>query len=145
MTTLASWHPFSDIVEMHHRFDRFFDEVLGDGKHHLAPVDVVRERGRMVVRADVPGMGADDVKIEVSDSVLTIHGEHEEEEEQIAGGRYVRRERHGASFTRSLTLPQQVDPAKIEALCKDGVLEVRIPLPEGELEAAVTTIMPTAG
>ena len=82
-----------------------------------------------VLHADLPGMGEDDVQIELEDNVLTISGERRLEQSTSEGG-YLRTERARGSFARSLTLPAGVDPERIEADFRDGVLELRIPKPE---------------
>jgi HSP20 family protein len=96
----------------------------------LPAIDIVRRNGELVIRADVPGMESDDVKIEVEDGMLTISGEREESDEE-EDGKYLRRERRYGSFSRSMTLPAGVDPSKIEAKVKHGVAEVTIPYSAG--------------
>lgn len=136
--TLTRWHPFGDLADLRSRLDRMFEEAsVGEGRGWAPSVDLIEEKGRLVLRADVPGIKPDDVKIEVEDDVLTISGEHSEEKEE-KDKRYVRRERRYGSFARSLTLPKGVEPDDIEAACKDGVCEVTIPLPEGAEKKAVT-------
>ena len=92
-------------------------------------IDVVRDDGHLVVRADLPGIKPEEVKIEVEDDILTISGEHEERTEGKDYG-YVRRERRYGSFSRSVALPGGVDAKKIEASTRDGVVEVTVPLPK---------------
>jgi HSP20 family protein len=108
-------------------------------------VDVIRGEDRLTVRADVPGMTPDEVEIKVEDGVLTVSGEHSEGHEEEKE-RYVRREHRSGSFSRSMTLPDGVDPEQIETTCKDGVLEVQIPLPAAEEKAKEPVkITPKAG
>lgn len=129
-SSLTRWEPFADLAELRGRLDQMFADLTPRGEHHFTPaVDVVRSDGNLVVKADLPGMTADDVKIEVEDEVLTISGEHEEGREDESGD-YVRRERRWGSFQRSMTLPTGVDPERIKAKTHDGVLEVTVPLPE---------------
>jgi HSP20 family protein len=111
----------------------------------LPAINIVRRNGELVIRADVPGMEPDDVKIEVEDGLLTIWGEREEsDEEEEEDGKYLRRERRYGSFSRSMTLPAGVDPSKIEAKVKHGVAELTIPLSAGSKKESVT-ITPTGG
>ncbi len=141
--TLTRWEPFAELGELRTRFDRLF-EGLGDSEHAWTPaVDVVRDNGNLVVRADVPGMKPEEVKIEVKDDILTVSGEHEERKEEKDKD-YLRRERRYGSFSRSMALPAGVDAKKIKAKTHDGVVEVTIPLPK-EAKPETVTITPTAG
>jgi HSP20 family protein len=92
-------------------------------------MDIAENDDAIVLRADLPGMSEEDVQIEVEDRVLTISGERRQEDEEESDG-YRRVERVFGRFSRSLTLPDGVDPDKVQADFKDGVLEVKIPKPE---------------
>ena len=87
-----------------------------------------RDNGNLVVRADVPGIKPEEVKVEVEDDILTVSGQHEERREE-KDKRFLRRERRYGWFTRSMALPAGVDPKKIKAKTRDGVVEVTIPCP----------------
>jgi HSP20 family protein len=100
-------------------------------------MDLVETADEYLLRADLPGLGSDDVKIELDDGVLTVSGERRTEGEQTAGG-YRRIERSSGSFSRSLTLPAGVDAEQIKASFTDGVLEVHIPRPEQRKPHRVT-------
>ena len=91
----------------------------------------MRRDDTLVVRADLPGLRPDEVKIEVEDGVLTVSGEHQEDRNDSDGGRYVRRERRLGAFSRSIALPSGVDGQAIKAQTRDGVVEVTVPLPSG--------------
>ena len=141
--TLTRWYPFTELGELRSRFDRMFEEFADGRERAWTPaVDVVRENGNLVVRADIPGIKPEEVKIEVEDDILTVSGEHEESREE-KDKNYVRRERRYGSFSRSMALPRGVDPKKIEAKTHDGVVEVTIPLPK-EAQKETVTITPTA-
>jgi HSP20 family protein len=92
-------------------------------------LDVLEEGEEYVLRADLPGVGDDDVKVEVEEGVLTIAGKRQSGHEERKDG-YHRVERFSGSFSRRLTLPEGVDPESIKAHFERGVLEVRIPKPE---------------
>jgi HSP20 family protein len=141
--TLTRWDPFAELGELRTRFDRMFDEWLDGRERAWTPaIDVVREDGHLVVRADLPGIKPEEVKIEVEDDILTVSGEHAESKEEKDKS-YVRRERRYGSFRRSMALPAGVDPDKIEAKTRDGVVEVTIPLPTAAKKEPVR-ITPTA-
>jgi len=139
---LTRWEPFAELGELRGRFDRLFGE-LGDARGAWAPaIDVVRDNGDLVVRADVPGLKPDEVKIEVEDNILTVSGEHEDTKEEKEAD-YLRRERRYGSFSRSVALPPGVDPKQIKATTGNGVVEVKIPLPK-EPEKKRVEIKPRA-
>jgi HSP20 family protein len=141
--TLTRWDPFTELGELRTRFDRLFDEWLDGRERAWTPaIDVVREDGHLVVRADLPGIKPEEVKIEVEDDILAISGEHRETKEE-KDKNYVRRERRYGSFSRSMTLPKGVTAKDIKAETHDGVVEVTIPLPEEPKKEAVR-ITPTA-
>jgi HSP20 family protein len=141
--TLTRWDPFTDLGELRSRFDRLFDDWLDGRQRAWTPaIDVVREDGHLVVRADIPGIKPGDVKIEVEDDILTVSGAHQESKEE-KDKHYVRRERRYGSFSRSMTLPAGVDPKKIEAKTHDGIVEVKISLPK-EAKKETVKITPTA-
>jgi len=137
-SALTRWEPITDLGDLRNRFDRMFEDLgMGLERPFRPAVDVVRENGNMIVRADIPGMTAEDVKIEVEDDILTVSGEHEAEHEE-KGQRFVRRERRYGSFSRSLALPAGVDPKSIQAHTHDGLLEVTVPMPEEHRHEAIT-------
>jgi HSP20 family protein len=120
--------------EMNRLFGTFFDTpttaVSGNGVRRWMPaMDLVETDEHFILRADLPGMGEDDVRIEVEDRTLTLAGERKAEHETNNEG-YYRLERATGAFSRSLTLPEGVDPEQIAATFENGVLEVRIPKPE---------------
>ena len=141
--TLTRWDPFAELGELRSRFDRMFDELPDDRERAWTPaIDVVDDDGHLVVRADLPGIKPEEVKIEVEDDILTISGDHEERTEEKDKD-YVRRERRYGSFSRSVTLPGGVDAKKITASTRDGVVEVTVPLPK-EASKEPVRIIPTA-
>jgi HSP20 family protein len=132
--------PFSELDE---RVDNALDRWFSGPRGWLPAIDIVRRNSELVIRADVPGMEPDDVKIEVEDGLLTISGEREKSDDK-EDGTFLRRERRCGSFSRSMTLPAGVDPSKIEAKVKHGVAEVTIPLSAGSKKRSVT-ITPIGG
>ena len=140
--TLTRWDPFAELSELRTRFGRLFDEWQSGSERAWTPaIDVVREDGHLVVRADLPGVKPEEVKIEVEDDILTVSGEHRESKVE-KDKRYVRRERRYGSFSRSMTLPKGVTAKDIKARTHNGVIEVTIPLPK-EVKKEAVRITPT--
>ena len=126
MALLVKPEPFTR--EIDRVFDAFFGQT-DQGRRWVPPMDLVEAEDHFLLKADLPGLAEGDVNLEVQDGTLTISGERKAEHEQREKGWY-RIERSFGSFSRSLTLPDGVDPDRIEAAFADGVLEVRIPKPE---------------
>lgn len=102
--------------------------LAAPGERWLPTTDVVRENGSLVVKADLPGMTKEDVKVSLDDGELVIEGERRQES-KVEEKDFLRSECSYGSFYRRLPLPEGVDPSKIAAKVADGVLEVRVPLP----------------
>jgi HSP20 family protein len=142
-SALRRWEPFTELGDLRSRFDRVFEELTDGHEREWTPaIDVVRDNGNLVLRADVPGIKPEEVKIEVEDDILTVSGEHEERKEEKDKS-FLRRERRYGSFRRSMALPPGVEAKKIKAKTHDGVVEVTIPLPK-EARKETVTITPTA-
>ena len=140
--TITRWEPFAELADMRARFDRMLGE-LGDGGREWTPaIDVLRDNGNLVVRAEVPGVKPEAIEVKAEGGMLTISGKHEETSE-VEEERYVRRERRYGAFMRTLSLPEGVDVKAIKASTHDGILEVMVPLPK-EVEQEAVTITPTA-
>ncbi len=131
--------PWKDIGSLQERINRMIDDTIktlyptdGEGleKGTWAPaVDIYETNDSFVVSADLPGLNKDEIQIDLKDNTLTLKGE-KKFEEKVSKDNYIRVERAYGSFVRSFTLPQNVDPEKIKAKYKDGVLEVTIPKKE---------------
>jgi HSP20 family protein len=131
------WSRFSEEV------DRMFDELWhpsffrrGRMTRMWTPqIDVLEKEGSLVVRADLPGISRDDLEVEVADNMLTLRGERRHEEEQQEEG-YYRAERSYGSFSRTIPLPEGVSTEDVKATFNDGVLEIRIPVPQQQTAQA---------
>jgi HSP20 family protein len=143
-TGLTRWRPFAEFEDLRGRIDRMFAEMdNGETRKWNLAFDVVERDDKYVLRADIPGLKPDEVKIEVEDDVLTVSAEHEESEEEKKDN-YLRRERRYGSFSRSVALPKGVNADQIEATYHDGIVEVGVPKPQVEERKAVT-ITPKEG
>lgn len=124
---------FSLFDQMRDEMDRMFE---GYPFGRLAPwkemsfapaIEVAEKEGTLFVKADLPGLKKEDVKVDVSAEGLTIAGERKEEKEEKKTG-YFRTERLYGSFARFVPLPEGALLDKAEANFKDGVLAVKVPL-----------------
>ena len=99
-------------------------EVIATGD--WAPrVDIAETDKAFEIKAEIPEVNKEDVKVTVHNGVLTIQGERKQEKEE-KGKKFHRVERYYGSFTRSFTLPDNIDETKISASFKDGVLNLQI-------------------
>ncbi|HLC28291.1 MAG TPA: Hsp20/alpha crystallin family protein [Dehalococcoidia bacterium] len=94
----------------------------------LPDLDVFEREGKLIVRADVPGMKRDDLEVNLQGDTLVIRG-HREEKEEVKETDYYHSERRSGAFMRTVALPDGVRAEAIEATYKDGVLEVTVPKP----------------
>jgi len=97
-------------------------------------VDVVQREGKLIIRADLPGLSKDDVRVELTDEGLVLEGERRSELEEEREGMY-RSERSYGSFCRVIPLPEGCDASGAEAHFENGVLEITLPLPEAATRA----------
>ena len=145
---IVRWEPFRELATLQSEVNRLFNSAFdtpapggngggGAARRWMPAMDLVETDDHFVLRADLPGLSEDDVKIEVEDDVLTISGERRSEHESQGEGFY-RVERAFGAFSRALTLPQGVDPAAVSASFDRGVLEVRIPKPEERKPRRIT-------
>ncbi len=136
---LIRWEPVTELNtiqnEMNRLFNNFFDVPAArnnsgtQARRWLPAMDLVETTDHYMLRADLPGLGDEDVNIQLEDSVLTISGERKTEQHTEQEG-YYRLERAFGGFSRSLTLPDGIDPNSIQAHFDRGVLEITIPKPE---------------
>jgi HSP20 family protein len=114
-------------------FDSFFGRVPADHDKRdgiwLPLVDIEESQDEVLVRAEVPGMTKDDIKVSVVGNILTLSGERKYQSEE-KGRTFHRMERAYGKFYRSITLPTEVDNARVKAQYKDGVLTIALPKSE---------------
>jgi HSP20 family protein len=134
---IIRWEPTRELQTIQQEVNRLFGAAFdsqtrnGSLRRWIPSMDLVEEKDEFVLRADLPGVDEADVKVELEDRVLTISGERKSEHEERRGG-YHRIERASGSFSRSLTVPEGIDPDAVKASFEKGVLEVRVPKPEAQ-------------
>ena len=125
---------FDDFEEF--RFSNFFKDFAPfrmefDTGEWMPQIEVLQANGQFMVRADLPGLTKEDVKVEITDEFLTISGERKEETEEKREGFY-RSERSYGSFYRELPLPEGAKTEDAAATFRNGVLEITMPVPKVE-------------
>jgi HSP20 family protein len=127
--------PFSLMRRMSEEMDRVFNNALGwtRGEHNVwSPAIEVREReGNLEVTAELPGLKKEDVKVECTDEGIIIEGEKKQERTESGEG-FHRSERMYGRFYRMIPLPAGAQSDKAKAEFKDGVLQIRVPVPESK-------------
>ena len=132
---MRRWDPFRDLAVLQEKVNRAFNEQISqDGPEAVntrswAPVvDVLETEADVIVRADLPGLQKDAIDIEVTSEQLSIRGERKIAESDT--DKYVRMERPYGPFQRTFSIGVPVQPDKVQATYKDGILEIIIPKTE---------------
>jgi len=129
---LVRWDPFRDFEGIQARLHRLFPDVPARTEDESLfggwspAVDIQETDNEFILKADLPDVKKDDVKVELEDGVLTVEGERRKEKEET-GKRFHKIERAYGKFVRHFTLPTEVDGPNVKAEFKDGVLNVRLP------------------
>ena len=130
----GGWNPFGEIErirqEMNRLQDAFTRGLVGERLAGVFPLmNVTEDKDNYYVRAELPGIKAEDLNISVTEDSLSVSGERKlaTEDEKAT---YHRKEREAGSFSRLVTLPGPIDSAKVEARCADGILTIVLPKAE---------------
>ena len=126
--------PFDGLTRWYDDIDSLFDTgFLTDfGEKMWRPaIDVEEKDGKFLVKADLPGMKKNDIRIELKDGYLTLRGERKSEHEENEDN-YHKIERNYGTFERTFRVPKGVTEKDIHAKYKDGVLEITVPVPKVE-------------
>lgn len=132
---LAPWSPFNRLSSLREEIDRLFDLSLpttrdvGFFSGWSPALDVHQDKENVFVRVEIPGMKREEIDISLHDGMLTIGGERKREEE-FKEGEAFRSERFFGRFHRSVALPTPVDPNRVKAVYRDGILTVTLPKAE---------------
>jgi HSP20 family protein len=143
---LVKWDPFRDVAELQNRINRMFDDSFGPSRNRedevnvcawRPVVDIYETETGVILSVDLPGVGKENVSVEVKDNVLTLKGERFPKTE-INQEAYYRQERCYGTFQRSFTLHHNIQPDLIKATFRDGMLEIEIPRPDEEQPKQIT-------
>jgi len=141
--SLIKWSPFGELEDIQDRLNRFLNETLpvrGEKNAFFAdwtpPVDIEETDKEYLIKAELPDIKKEDVKVETLDGILTIEGERKQEKEE-KGKKYHRIERAHGVFERAFLLPEDAQGDKVTADYKDGVLKVHVPKTEKATPKAI--------
>jgi len=128
-----SFDPLQEMEQLQRRMDRLFQNLLGverqPGRVGVYPlINLSEDADHIYVRAELPGVSPDDLEITIKDQSLVLRGERKIQADKDVN--YHRREREAGFFRRVLRLPSPVDPNRVEATCKDGILTIALSKPE---------------
>jgi HSP20 family protein len=130
--TLVKWEPLREMESMFDRYTRAMGWPSNIGQNAITKgdwspqIDISETDKEFMIKAEIPEVKKEDVKVNVENRVLTIQGERKQEKEE-KGKKFHRIERYYGSFVRSFTLPDNVDETKVTATFKDGMLNLQIP------------------
>jgi HSP20 family protein len=137
LNKVITWNPLREMDEAQNRFNPFFlagfPNRMGSGEIHSLTVadwspevDITEDDRGYLLKADLPEMKKDDVRVTVEDGILSVSGERKTEKEDQKK-KFHRIERSFGTFRRSFTLPEDADSTKVTAEFRDGVLKVHLP------------------
>ncbi len=135
---IVRFDPFRDLSVLQDRMNRLFNDAWSNRgqEDHLMnrgtwvpPVDIYEAEGALVMKVELPDMTREDIELTVENNALTVRGERKLSEE-IKQENFHRVERAYGSFVRTFSLPVTVDPTKVGAEYKNGVLTVKLPFRE---------------
>lgn len=144
-TLLNSTPADAQMAIYHDPFNTYFDSMFihpqkFETKHFIEPrMDMADLKDKIEIKAELPGMDENNVKLSVENNVLTLSGERKQETEEENNGYYFK-ETSSGSFSRSIRLPKNIDDTKIDAVFKKGVLTISIPKKEVKEEDNIKTI-----
>jgi HSP20 family protein len=138
--TLTRWSPWQELENMNRQLSHLLDDsplsTLGTAEQWAPHVDIRETDDALLVQAELPGIDKKDVHLEVKDGVLTLSGERRYEKD-VKEENVHRVERAYGSFSRSFSLPTNIDTGKVDANMENGVLEVRLPKRESAKPKAI--------
>ncbi len=131
---LERWEPFRDMLNLRADMDKvfksFFSGFPEEREGYWAPIiDIEEDKDKIIVKVEIPGMRKEDIQVAVHGNILTVSGERKQESE-LKDRTYHRIERAYGKFSRTITLPSEVDADEIKASYKDGLLKIDLPKPE---------------
>ena len=142
---LVRWNPNRNMYRPHYNFNNLLNEFFAPSTQSddinmtdlNVPVDIYHDGDNIVLKAALPGVEKKDISVDLKGRVLTLKGSLSSETE-VKEDNYYRKERAAGKFERSFTMPGDVDPEKIQADYKDGILKITVPRPENRKNKQIT-------
>ena len=137
---LGKRNPFEELEQLFDRMNRQFEQS-GDAEGGMwgmnrMSIDVEDRDDELIVTADLPGFEKEDLEVKLSEDVLKIEADREEQTEQTGDeGEYIRQERRQRSMSRSVRLPEPVNEDEVDARYKNGVLTITLPKRHADSES----------
>jgi HSP20 family protein len=133
VASLSRWDPFAEMAGLHREMDQVFGEFFGQTPFSMAEteamwsplVDVHETKDNLLLQVEVPGVKQEDIQVSIEGDTLTLKGERKREAE-VKEDEYHRIERSYGRFERNILLPSLVDPNRVKATYRDGVLEIQL-------------------
>jgi HSP20 family protein len=130
------WDPFRELLTLQERLDKMYRDMERTRKEEdfvssewRPPVDIFESRDVFVLKLEIPEVDKESIDIKINDDELTIRGERKLEP-GVEPENYHRMERGYGTFSRSFSLTKSIDPGKIKASIKDGILRIELPKKE---------------
>lgn len=140
---LTPWKPLREMEPFKKEMDRLWSQFFGEGvlgerseKGWLPPLNVMENKDSLIIEAELPGLDANDIDVNLSGDILTIKGEKKEEKTED-GKHYHCTECHVGFFQRSFRLPVSVHSDKVDAGFDKGVLKITLPKTEEAKEKQI--------
>ena len=135
--SVVRWEPFAEMADLRQEMDQVFGDFFGRTPSSMAAteaiwsplVDIHETKDSFLLKAELPGVKQEDIQVSVEGDTLTIRGERRRETE-VKEDQYQRIERSYGRFERNILLPSVVDPDRVKATYRDGVLEIQLPKKE---------------
>lgn len=127
---LVHWQPFPEIATLRRQMDRMFDEIAGFNRevptNWMPAIEMQDQKENIILRAEIPGIEAKDLDVQVSKDAVTITGETRQEQQTEERGFWHSEFRYG-KFQRTIPLPVAVENEQVEANYKDRILTLKLP------------------
>ena len=132
--TLTRWTPLRDLISVREAMDKLFEETMIPPAfmamdHKTLPVELVETPEAFTLKVQVPGIDPAKIVVEATPTMVTIKGEIDEKKEEKKG-EYLRQELRYGRFERTVELPLEIDPAKVDAFQTNGILTLKLPKSE---------------
>ncbi len=137
LPSFSAWDPFPEVADLRNRMDEIFGEFFGQTPFAIAAteavwsplVDVHETKEGFLLQVELPGVKQEDIQVSMVGDTLTLKGERKRETE-VKEDSYHRIERSYGTFQRSIVLPSVLDPNRVKATYREGVLEIQLPKKE---------------